>query len=126
MARITHVYDLIFKENPIIADLGEWKSYKQYQNTNYFPAVVQEYVILDVQLDPLDDLQCFQSYQIQIDIKKLAFIHVHCFCISRTRISFFFDEGQGVPGDQVLQHSWRGHLGAHNPQNSDFDFKTGL
>jgi len=26
LAHIKHVYDLIFKENPIIADLGAWKS----------------------------------------------------------------------------------------------------
>ena len=51
---------LFFKENPIIADLGAWKSYEYYQNTNYFPALVKEYVILDVQLGPLDGLLCFQ------------------------------------------------------------------
>ena len=33
----------------------------EYQNTNYFLALVKEYVILDVQLDPLDDFQCFHS-----------------------------------------------------------------
>ena len=95
---------LFFKEYPIIADLGAWKSYELYQNTNYFPAVDKEYVILDVQQDPLDGLQCFQIYHVQIDIEKLAFIHVHCFIIPRTRIRFFLDEGQGVPGDKVLLH----------------------
>ena len=38
-----------------------------------------------MQLNPLDGLQCFQIYQIQIDIEKLAFIHVHCVCISGTK-----------------------------------------
>ena len=47
---------LFFKENPIIVDLGAWKPYKQYQNTKYFPALVKEDVILDVQLNPLDVL----------------------------------------------------------------------
>ena len=92
------------KENSIIALLGACKSYECYQNTNYFPALVKGYVILDVQLGPLDGLQCFQIYHIQIDIEKLAFIHVYCFIIPRTRISFFLDEGQGVPGDKVLLH----------------------
>ena len=69
MAHITHVYGLIFfMENPLIAGFGAWESYECYQNTNYFPALVKEYVILDVQLDPLDGLQCFQIYQIQINI----------------------------------------------------------
>ena len=40
----------------------ECVSYGQYQNTNYFIALVKEYVILDVQLAPLDGLQCFQIY----------------------------------------------------------------
>ena len=29
---------------------------------------------------------------------------MHCGCIPGTRISFFLDEGQGVPGDKVLLH----------------------
>ena len=94
---------------------GSW-SYECYQNTNYFPALVKEYVILDVQLDPLDGLQCFQIYQIQIDIKKLAFIHGHCLCIPRTRISFFLDEGQEVPGDKVLLHPRDDTLAPQNPK----------
>ena len=47
---------LFFQENSITADLGAWKSYECYQNTNYFPALVKQYVIIDVQLDPLDGL----------------------------------------------------------------------
>ena len=47
------------KENSIIAGLGACKSYECYQNPNYFPALVKEYVILEVQLDSLDGLQCF-------------------------------------------------------------------
>ena len=73
-------------------------------NINYFPALDKEYVILDVQLDHLDGLQCFQIYHIQINSEKLAFLHVHYFNIPRTRISFFLNEGQGVPGDKVLLH----------------------
>ena len=80
------------------------------------PALVKEYVILDVQLGPLDGLQCFQIYHIQIDIEKLAFIHVHCFIIPRTRISFFLDEGQGVPGDKVLLHPGDDTLAPQNPK----------
>ena len=96
-------------------------SYECYQNTNYFPALVKEYVILDVQLGPLDGLQCFQIYHIQIDIQKLAFIHVHCFIIPRTRISFFLDECQGVPGDKVLLHLEDDTLAPKNPK---FKFKV--
>ena len=103
-------------ENPLIAGFGAWESYEYYQNTNYFPALVKEYVILDVQLGPLDGLQCFQIYHIQIDIEKLAFIHVHCFIIPRTRISFFLDEGQGVPGDKVLLHPGDDTLAPQNPK----------
>ena len=96
--------------------LGACKSYECYQNTNYFPALVKGYVILDVQLGPLDGLQCFQIYHIQIDIEKLACIHVHCFIIPRTRISFFLDEGQGVPGDKVLLHPGDDTLAPQNPK----------
>ena len=85
-------------------------------NINYFPALDKEYIILDVQLDPLDGLQCFQIYHIQIEIEKLAFIHVHCFIIPRTRISFFLDEGQGVPGDKVLLHLGDVILAPQNPK----------
>ena len=55
-------------------------------------------------------------YQIQIDIEKLAFIHVHCFCIPRTRISFFLDEGQGVPGDKALLHPGDDTLAPQTPK----------
>ena len=104
------------KENAIIAGLGACKSYECYQNINYFPALVKGYVILDMQLGPLDNLQCFQIYHIQIDIEKLAFIHVHCFIIPRTRISFFLDEGQGVPGDKVILHPGDDTLAPQNPK----------
>ena len=69
-----------------------------------------------MKLDPLDSLQCFQIYQIQIDIEKLAFIHVHCVCIPGTRISFFLDEGQEVPGDKVLLHPGDDTLAPQNPK----------
>ena len=85
-------------------------------NTHHFLALVKEYVILDVQLDPLDGLQCFQIYHIQIDIEKLAFMHVYCFIIPRTRIFFFLDEGQGVPGDKVLLHLGDVILAPQNPK----------
>ena len=55
-------------------------------------------------------------YPIQIDIEELAFIHVHYFCIPRTRISFFLDEGQGVPGDKVLLHPGGDPLAPQNPK----------
>ena len=55
-------------------------------------------------------------YQIQSDFEKLAFIHVHCFCIPRTRISFSLDEGQGVPGDKVLLHPGDDTSAPQNPK----------
>ena len=69
-----------------------------------------------MELDPLDGIQCFQIFQIQIDIEKLSFIHVHCFCIPRTRISLFLDEGQGVPGDKVLLHPGDDTWAPQNPK----------
>ena len=69
-----------------------------------------------MQLDPLDGFQCFQIYQIQIGIEKLALIHVHCFCFPRTRISFFLDEVQGVPGDKVILHPGDDTLAPQNPK----------
>ena len=68
-----------------------------------------------MQLDPLDGLQCFQIYQIQIDIEEFACMHMHCFIIPRIRISFFLDEEQGVPGDKVLLHPGEGTLAPQNP-----------
>ena len=73
-------------------------------------------IMLFLMLDPLDGLQCFRIYKIQIDIDKLAFIHMHCFCSPRTRISFFLDEGQGVPGDKVLLHPGDDTLAPQNPK----------
>ena len=55
-------------------------------------------------------------YPIQIDIEELALIHVHYFCIPRTRISFFLDEGQGVPCDKVLLHPGDDTLASQNPK----------
>ena len=81
-----------------------------------------------VLLHPGDDTSAPQNPKNQILIEKLAYKHVHCFCIPRTRISFFLDEGQGVPSDKVLLHpgAWRWHLRATKPQNSDSDLKTCL
>ena len=71
-----------------------------------------------MQLAPLDGLQCFQIYQILIAIEKLAFIDVHGFCFPRTRINFFLDEGQGVPGDTCTLEITARH---HKPQILDSD-----
>ena len=46
---------------------------------------------------------------------------MHCFCSPRTRISFFLDEGQGVPGDKVLLHPGDDTLAPQNQKNSDYD-----
>ena len=57
-----------------------------------------------------------KSTKFRLTLKKLALIHVHCFCFPKTRFCFFLDEGQGVPGDKVLLHPGDDTLASQNPK----------
>ena len=87
--------------------------------SNYFPALVKGYVILELQLGPLDGLQCFQIYHFQIDIEKLALY----MCI----VSSFLEKGLAsslmrVKGCLVTRSSYTLEMTPWRPKIPKFKF----